>query len=509
MIRPLAILAVIMSTQAAVEWRPSFTLVQPELFAATGGNSNAWADIDNDGDLDYFVGFRGRPSRLYRNDRGTFVEVRSAFADATPGRALSSASAPAGSSAGATADHEVRAVAWGDYNADGHVDLYIGFADPKVPAKVYRNEGNGKRFVDVATEIGLALTGVSRQPAWIDYDGDGDLDFFAAFRDGPNRLFRNDRGKFVDVTRESGIGDARKTVSAVWWDFDRDGDLDVFVANQEGDANGLFRQHQGRFEDVAVSFGVAGTPRPKEDGGVGASLADFDLDGDFDLFVANYGPSALYRNEGGASFVDVARDRGIDLRGHGVTSAWGDVDNDGRPELYVGNFIAGQPLYRDAFFLNAASRFVEALPDALLKRDATHGVRFVDFDRDGRLDLSLTNNDPAGGGHPLWRNTSTMRGRSLSIDVADGNARRTRAGAEVRAFRTGTRELLAAELVDSGSGYCSQSEMPVHLGVPGAWQGRIDVEITTMIAGARHTSIVRAIDPDSYRGRALRIITVR
>ena len=130
----------------------------------------------------------------------------------------------------------------------------------------------------------------------------------------------------------------------MWWDFDRDGDLDVFVANQEGDANGLYRQHQGRFEDVAPAFGVAGTPRPREDGGVGPSLADFDLDGDFDVFVANYGPSALYRNDGGVGFVDVARDAGIDLRGHGVTSAWGDVDNDGRPDLYVGNFIAGQPL---------------------------------------------------------------------------------------------------------------------------------------------------------------------
>ena len=84
-IRPLAILAAIISTQAAVEWRPSFTLVQPELFAATGGNSNAWADIDNDGDLDYFVGFRGRPSRFYPNDQRVFVEVRSAFwRDATP-----------------------------------------------------------------------------------------------------------------------------------------------------------------------------------------------------------------------------------------------------------------------------------------------------------------------------------------------------------------------------------------------------------------------------------------
>ena len=83
-----------------------------------------------------------------------------------------------------------------------------------------------------------------------------------------------------------------------------------------------------------------------------------------------------------------------------------------------------------------------------------HGVRFVDVDRDGRLDLSLTNNDPGGGGHPLWRNTAKMRGRSIAIDVTDRNARRTRAGSEVRAFKAGTRELLTAALVDSGSGYC-------------------------------------------------------
>jgi hypothetical protein len=352
------------------------------------------------------------------------------------------------------------------------------------------------------------LTGVSRQPAWIDYDGDGDLDFFAAFRDGANRLFRNDRGMFTDVTAAAGIGDTRKTVGAAWWDFDRDGDLDLFVANQEGDANGLFRQAKGRFEDVAVAMGVAGTPRPKEDGGVGPSLADVDLDGDFDLFVANYGPSALYRQDAAAQFVDVARDTAIDLRGHGVTSAWGDVDNDGLPELYVANFLAGQPFYRDAFFINGR-RFVEALPDTFLKHDATHGVRFVDFDRDGRLDLSLTNNDPAGGGHPLWRNTAVMRGRSLAIDVTDRNARRTRAGSEVRLFRSGTRTLVSAGLVDSGSGYCSQSEMPVHLGIASAWSGSVDVEIVTLLGGSRHTSIVRGIDPDQYRGRALRVITTR
>ena len=249
-------------------------------------------------------------------------------------------------------------------------------------------------------------------------------------------------------------------------------------------------------------MGVAGTPRPKEDGGVGPSVADFDHDGDFDLFVANYGHSALYRNDGGLKFTDVSRERGIDLNGHGVTSGWGDLDNDGLPDLYVGNFIAGQPLYRDALFINDAQAFVESLPDVILKHDATHGVQFVDFDRDGRLDLALTNNDPEGGGHPLLRNTAAMRGRSIAVEVTDPNARRSRAGSEVRAYRAGTRQIVSSGLVDSGSGYCSQNEMPVHLGIPSDWKGRIDIEVITIAAGVRHASLVRNVDPDDYRGRS-------
>jgi hypothetical protein len=240
-------------SQSAAVWRPSFELVQPELFSAAGGQANAWADVDNDGDLDYFVAFRGRPNRLYRNDNGVFRDVAA--------------------DVGLQDAHETRAAAWGDFDADGDSDLFIGFADPKIPARVYRNDAKGTRFVDVAAAIGVNLAGVSRQPAWVDYDGDGDLDLFAAFRDVPNRLLRNDRGTFVDVTAASRIGDPRKTVSASWWDFDRDGDLDLFTANQEGEANGLYRQQNGAFEDVAAALGVAAMPRPREDGGVGPSTS--------------------------------------------------------------------------------------------------------------------------------------------------------------------------------------------------------------------------------------------
>ena len=470
-------------------WQPAFDLVQPELFGAAGGQANAWADADGDGDLDYFVAFRGRPNRFYRNDNGRFLDVAAEV--------------------GLLDNVETRAAAWGDFDADGDPDLFIGFADPAVAAKVYRNDARGTKFVDVAKDIGVALNGVARQPSWIDYDGDGDLDLFAAFRDVPNRLLRNDRGRFVDVTGAAGIGDSRKTVSAVWWDFDRDGDLDLFTANQEGEANGLYRQQAGKFADVAAAMGVTGTPRPREDGGVGPSLADFDRDGDFDLFVANYGHSALYRNDGGAKFTEVSRERGIDLNGHGVTSGWGDLDNDGLPDLYVGNFIAGQPHYRDALFINGAKAFVESLPAVMLKHDATHGVQFVDFDQDGRLDLALANNDPDGGGHPLLRNTSTMRGRSIAVEVTDPNARRSRAGSEVRAYRAGTRQLLASAIVDSGSGYCSQSDVPVHLGIAADWKGSVDLEVITLLGNVRKASVVRGVNPNDYRGRSLRIITTR
>ena len=241
-------------------WTPAFEFAQPELFSAVGAQANAWADADNDGDLDYFVAFRGRPNRFYRNDNGVFRDVA---------QQVGLIDKPVG------LPQETRAAAWGDFDADGDADLYLGFADPKIPAKVYRNDARGTRFVDVAKEIGVVLNGVARQPAWIDYDGDGDLDLFAAFRDVPNRLLRNDRGRFVDVTEAAGIGDPRKTVSAVWWDFDRDGDLDLFTANQEGAPNGLFRQDKGRFEDVATALGVSGMPRPAADGGVGAERGRF------------------------------------------------------------------------------------------------------------------------------------------------------------------------------------------------------------------------------------------
>lgn len=468
------IAAAVVRAPAARDDGPRFELVQPELFSSPGGQPNAWADFDNDGQLDEFVGFRGRPNRLYKQDHGRFEDVASV--------------------AGVADIVETRAAAWGDYDADGNVDLYVGFAGA-APNKLYHNDGHG-HFVDVAPALGLNLVGVTRQVSWIDYDNDGDLDLFIAFRDKPNRLFRNDGGRFVDVTVPSGIGDPRKSVGAVWFDMDGDGDLDLFVANQEGDENGLFRNDGGHFVDVAAEWGVQAAGRPKEFGGVGPAVADFDGDGWMDLFVANYGPSALYRNDHGHRFVDVTREAHAFFEQHATTPSWGDYDNDGRPDLYVAGFLAGQTHYPDHLLHNEKGVFREVLPKLVADHDASHGVQWVDFDNDGALDLALTNNDP-NGGHYLFRNLlpPSRAKQSLSVDVVDSRGRHTKPGAEVRVYGAGTRRLISSGLVDTGGGYCSQNVMPVHVATAGA--RRVDVEVTTMSSNGRQITRTAGVDPST------------
>ena len=97
-----------------------------------------------------------------------------------------------------------------------------------------------------ARAMGVDAVGESRQLSFVDYDNDGQVDLFVAFRDRPNMLFRNEGARFADVAKAVGVADPRKTVGAVWFDMDEDGDLDLFVANQDGDTNALYRNDGGR-----------------------------------------------------------------------------------------------------------------------------------------------------------------------------------------------------------------------------------------------------------------------
>jgi hypothetical protein len=477
----LVISATVLAVAAAA--LPVFEPIQPDVLSAGGAMTNAFADYDGDGDLDLFVGFNGTPNRLYRNDRGTLVDT----------------AAPAG-----VADaRPTRAAAWGDYDADGDPDLIVGFAPGAGSVlKLYRNDAG--RFVDVTAAAGLSVpAGAVRQPSWIDTDADGDLDLYVAFRDRADAFFQNTKGTFTDVAARVGLADTRRTVGAVWFDADEDGDLDLYAGHMDGDANALYRNTRGTFTDVAESAGLLWGGRAAgaaANGTVRPCAADVDHDGRFDLFTANYGPNGLFLNRGGGRFDDVSGLWEIAIDSRYDTCAFSDFDHDGRVDLYVNGTVTGGVSHRDYLFRNTGSRFEDVTPDNVRALQADHGAAWADVDGDGDEDLALTGSRPDGM-HLLLRNQLAGEDsrRGLLVRVLDRRGRATLAGAEVRAYAAGTRRLLGARLVDSGSGYDSQNDMPVHLAVPAGT--RADVEVTYPAAGRRRTARVRNVDPVRAAGR--------
>jgi len=458
---------------------PLFEPMQPDVLGAGASFTNAFADYDNDGDLDLFVGFDGKPNRLYRNDKGMLTDVASAVgvADSRP----------------------TRAVAWGDFDADGDSDLMVGFTPSPGASvlKLYRNDA--ARFVDATTASGLVVaTGAVRQPAWLDIDADGDLDLFIAYRDRANALYRNEAGKFSDVAPALGLADARRTVGAVWFDYDEDGDLDLADANMDGDANGLYRNDGGKFTDVAEAAGVAWggrAPRHPGNGTVRVCAADVDDDGRFDLFAANYGPLGFFSNRGKGVFEDRGAAWAIAIDSRYDACAFADFDHDGRLDLYVNGTVTGGASWQDTLFRNTGSSFVDVTPASIRRLQADHGVQWGDVDGDGDLDLALTG-ARTDGMHLVMRNPlpAVDAQRGLHVRVVDEKGHATLAGAEVRVFAAGTTRLAGARLVDSGSGYDAQNDMPVHVGVP-TGVSRVDVQVIVPRNGNRVPVWQRGVAP--------------
>ena len=481
-----ALVGCIAGAQGAV---PEFTSVQSELFSAPHALSNAFADFDGDGDLDLAVSFESGAIHLYRNDANSFVETGAKLGLPTAGP-------------------EIRSLGWGDFDGDGDPDLHAGVSHAEGSSArnlLFRND-KGAAFVETAAELGVVvLDADSRQANWIDYDNDGDLDLFSAQRSGRNRLFRNDGlgRKFTDVSEELGLADPRRTVGACWYDMDQDGDLDVFQANQQADKDTLYRNDGATFTDVAPQLGMHQPDRTLAEGGVGCTVGDYDNDGLLDIFVATYGKTLLYRNLGGGGFREVASESGLQRTLHAVGAAWGDVDNDGYLDLFVAAYTDdADSRSRCHLFMNRRGRFVDVLGEDSPLHAADHGVQWADVDRDGDLDLSLTETFPDAGRHPLFRNELPVQAarRSLQVLVTDREGRATRNGAEVRVYGSeGT--LLGTRLVPTGDGYGSQSAVPVHFGLANG--AMVTVEVTFLTREGRKLQRLQGIDPTRWAGRAL------
>ncbi len=257
--------------------------------ATTASYSAAWADYDRDGFLDLYVanGTQQRTARnfLYRNQGdGTFREVaESAGVDGGLASSLG--------------------CAWADYDNDGWPDLFV--ANFGQPNQLFRNNGDGT-FRDRAPAAGVDVTGNGAGAAWGDYDNDGWLDLYLFNTNAgssADRLWRNrGDGTFADVTGQMGLTEQGDGEAVVWADFDNDGWLDLFVVNRSDfspQKNRLYRNVGGDvFSDVTQLAGVSGTGS-----GQPAAAADYDGDGYLDLYVGNLPGKReeLYRNRGGTS----------------------------------------------------------------------------------------------------------------------------------------------------------------------------------------------------------------
>ena len=219
---------------------------------------------------------------------------------------------------------------WGDLDNDGDLDLYI--ATDRGANRLYRNDG-GQSFTDIASGSGVDDSGSAGGVALGDYDRDGDLDLFVSNSGSADRLYRNEGGDaFAERGSDAGVDDTSSGRGAAWADYDLDGQLDLFVSNS-GSADRLYHnERDGIFADLASAAGVGDTGA-----GEGVFWSDYDSDGDMDLYLVLDGTNRLYRNEGDGTFAELGSSAGVDDASSGRGAAWADYDLDGDKDLFVSN----------------------------------------------------------------------------------------------------------------------------------------------------------------------------
>jgi len=431
-------------------------------------------------------------NRLYRNNRdGTFSDVTA--------------------KAGLQGEGYAMGVAVGDYNNDGHEDLFVTGVHGN---HLYRNNGDGT-FKDVTREAGLAGPGSVGRPVWsvaacwLDYNNDGRLDLFVSnycdwapgadpicggleatertychpdrYRAEPMQFFHNNGdGTFTEITRANGLPDLLgKGMGLAMADFAGDGRPGIFIAN-DNSRNLLARDRGKGLEEVGMDAGVAFNGDGRNISGMGADFGDIDGDGRPDIVMTGLKNETfeVFLNRGKGEFEDGSVQTKIVSLSR-LWSGWGcglvDLDNDGWLDLFVaGGGLDVKDAQPNRVCWNRSGKFedVSASAGAEFARAALHrGAAFADFDRDGRLDVAVTAlNAPM----ELWwnRTEKTPARHWLQLRLNGRKSNRSAIGAEVR-LRAASREQVRT--VSSSVGYASSSDLTVHFGLGDATKATVEI----------------------------------
>ena len=284
-------------------------------------------------------------------------------------------------------------VAWGDYDNDGDLDLVVSSEGQNL--RLYRNDGG---TFTLATPAAMVAPGNWTGVAWGDADNDGDIDLLVAEAEHPKHLYRNDGGGVFTDQPVAALADSAHTHGVTWVDYNRDGRIDIFLARAESVTQSyspldkLIRNDGGGvYTDV--------TPPALLDPqyGRGCSWADYDNEGDPDLCVGNFGTSRLFRNDGSGSFTEVTP-AALAAYGHAGGIAWGDYDNDGDFDLFVAEaYSSVNRLLRN----DGGGAFANVTTPTLGPVENSIGVQWGDYDNDADMDLYVANFE---GPNHLFRN---------------------------------------------------------------------------------------------------------
>ena len=299
-------------------------------------------------------------------------------------------------------------IQWTDYNGDGKEDVFLTGHNRNF---LFKNVGRNQ-FADVTNQARLGNAGMdTRGASWADVDNDGDLDVFLANFKGPASIMKNNHGVFAKQGGALGMFAAENTSASeggIWLDFNNDGRLDLFVV-KDGRANQLFKQTGlFRFADIASTAGIA-----LKTSGRSAVAADFNDDGYPDIYIANENhPNRLYINRKNETFSDMTQSAGVGFNGASKQVTAADYDGDGDLDIFVANSDGTSVLYRN----NGNLKFQNVTASAgLAGPKNTTSATFADFDNDGDQDLLIVQ---APGENIVYRNVGRGRFVRSNIDIS-------------------------------------------------------------------------------------------